>query len=413
MGAVLMAALFTSCEKANIDVDTSPIPVNTNGISGEVYGVWTKGSVVRVTGDIIVPVDKSLTIEEGVLVIMDTLARPEFIVKGNLYSRGTVENPVKITIEENYRNEAHKFGKMWGGILGAPTCKELLLDHTILEYGGANVTEASMSLKLGLYKALAGENLPALWFSNVNGKLVVNASTFRNFQEDCTYIEGGQIIFTGNKFYTTGLTGGEGINIKSGCVADVSYNLFYSNNTNALKLSNSGDRVPQAHVVAFNNTMLNTGWRRPTAKGGSVWIEASVFVEMYNNLFANTRFGIKRDVKKLEDSRSVFMNSLYYGENQTIVNQFQPTSEIVAGKNDVISTVVKANDPLFVNYPLATATDNFSFNEGWDFHLQTGSAALNKGTKAFVRNFPKGITINDEVYESPEPSSYIGAFGLK
>ncbi|MDO7743621.1 MAG: right-handed parallel beta-helix repeat-containing protein, partial [Pedobacter sp.] len=186
MGAVLMAALFTSCEKANIDVDTSPIPVNTNGISGEVYGVWTKGSVVRVTGDIIVPVDKSLTIEEGVLVIMDTLARPEFIVKGNLYSRGTVENPVKITIEENYRNEAHKFGKMWGGILGAPTCKELLLDHTILEYGGANVTEASMSLKLGLYKALAGENLPALWFSNVNGKLVVNASTFRNFQEDCT-----------------------------------------------------------------------------------------------------------------------------------------------------------------------------------------------------------------------------------
>ncbi|MCX2483618.1 right-handed parallel beta-helix repeat-containing protein [Pedobacter sp. MR2016-24] len=413
MGAVLITALFASCEKANVDVDTTPIPVNTSGISGEVYGIWTKGSVIRVTGDIIVPVDKSLTIEEGVLVIMDTLARPEFIVKGNLYSRGTVENPVKITIEENYRNEAHKLGKMWGGILGAPTCKELLLDHTILEYGGSTVTEASMSLKLGLYKAAAGENLPALWFSNVKGKLVVNGSTIRHFQEDCTYIEGGQIIFTGNRFYATGLTGGEGINIKSGCIADVSYNLFYSNNTNALKLSNAGDRVPQAHVIAFNNTMLNTGWRRPTAKGGSVWVEASVFVEMYNNLFANTRFGIKRDVKKLEDARSKFRNSLYYGETQTIVNQFQPTAEIVGGVNDVISATVKANDPLFVNYPLSTSTDNVTFNEGWDFHLQAGSAALNKGTKDFVRNFPNGITINGELYSSPEPSSYIGAYGAK
>lgn len=411
VSALLMTAILSSCEKANVDVDTSPVPTNTSGVSGEVYGIWTKGSVIRVTGDIVVPLNKSLTIEEGVLVIMDTLARPEFILKGNLYSKGTVENPVKITIEENYRNDAHKYGKMWGGILAAPTCTELLLDHTIVEYGGATTTEASTSVKLGLYKAVSGENTPAIWFSNVSGKLVVSNSTFRHFQDDCTYIEGGQIIFTKNRFYTTGLTGGEGINIKSGCIADVSYNLFYSNNTNALKLSNTGDRTPQAHVIAFNNTMLNTGWRRPTAKGGSVWLEATVYVEMYNNLFANTRFGIKRDTKKPEDARSVFKNSLYYGYTQTVVNQFQPTTEIVRGTNDIIGTTAGVNDPLFVNYPVATSVDNFAFNESWDFHLQAGSPALNKGTKDFVRNFPNGITINAVVYESPEPASYIGAFG--
>lgn len=412
IGAVLMTALFTSCEKANIAADTSPVPQSGNGISGEVSGIWTKGSVVRVSGDIIVPENKSLTIEEGVMVIMDTLAHPEFIVQGNLYSMGTAENPVKITIEENYRNAAHKFGKMWGGILAARTCSELLLDHTVLEYGGATTTDQSLSVKLGLYKAASGENTPAIWFSNVNGKLVVNNSIFRFFQDDCTYLEGGKIIFSNNKFYTTGLAGGDGINIKSGCIADLAYNLFYSVNTNALKLSNVGDRVPQAHVVAYNNTMVNTGWRRPTAKGGSIWLEATVNAGLFNNLNANARFGIKRDTKKLEDARSIFKNALYYGYAQATVNQFQPTAEIVAGTNDVISNVAGANDPKFVNYPLNNDTSSPDFNEAWDFHLQAGSAALGKGTTDFVRNFPDGITINNIVYKSPAPASYIGAFGL-
>lgn len=411
---VLITALsISSCKKANIDVDTSPIVQNGNGVSGEVYGIWTKGSVIRVTGDIIIPLEKSLTIEEGVVVIMDTLAKPEFIVKGNLYSMGTAQNPVKITIEESYRTPAKQFGKQWGGILAAPTSSEVLLDNTILEYGGATTTEASTSVKLGLYKAKSGENSPALWFSNVKGKLVVTNSTFRYFQDDCTYLEGGKIIFANNKFYSTGLVGGEGINIKSGCLADVSFNLFYGTNTNALKLSNVGDRTPQAHVVAYNNTILNTGWRRPTAKGGSVWLESTVNVELYNNLFANARFGIKRDTKLPEDKRSIFENSLYYGYNQATVDQFQPKADIIAGTNDIISKVAGDNDPKFVNYPLSTATNNAILNDSWDFHLQAGSPALNKGTVAFTRNFPDGITINGINYQSPAPTANIGAFGLK
>ncbi len=413
MCAVVMTALFTGCEKANVDVDTSPTPTNTSGVSGEVYGIWTKGSVIRVTGDIIIPVNKSLTIEEGVIVIMDTLARPEIILNGNLYSMGTAANPVKFTIEESYRNQAHRFGKMWGGILAAKTNTELLLDNTILEYGGATTTEASTSVKLGLYKAKSGENTPAIWTSNVNSKVVVVNSTFRYFNDDCTYLEGGKIIFANNKFYSTGATGGEGINIKSGCLADIAYNLFYSTNTNALKLSNTGDRVPQAHVVAFNNTLLNTGWRRPTVKGGSVWLESTIYAELYNNIFANTRFGIKRDTKLPEDSRSVFKNSLYYGYTQLGVDQFQPGKDIVGGTNDVIGTLAGANDPKFVNFPVSTATDSPTFNESWDFHLLEGSPALNKGIKTFTRNFPDGLTVNGIVYTTAEPSSYIGAFGLK
>jgi hypothetical protein len=407
----ISATVFAGCEKANIDVDTTP---GNGSALGEVSGVWPKGSVQEIKGDIIIPAGQTLTIEEGVTVIMDTVAKPEIIVRGNLYSLGTADNPVKFTVKDAYKTADHQFGKLWGGILATPTCAELVLDHTIIEYGGSTTSDASTSVKQGLYKAVSGENLPALWFSNVNGKLVVVNSIFRNLQEDCTYIEGGKIIFSNNAFYTTGVTGGEAMNFKSGCLADVSYNLVYSCNTNALKLSNSGDRTPQAYIVAYNNTMVNTGWRRPSAKGGSVWIEALVRADLYNNLYANTRFGVKRDTKKPEDARSVFSNNWYYGYDQTTVNQFQPNSEVVGGVNDVISKNAGDNDPKFVNYPVNTSVNNAAFDLKWDFHLQGNSPALNKGITNFTRNHPAGITTANGInYASPAPAVFMGAFGTK
>jgi hypothetical protein len=409
---VLATVVFAGCEKANIDVDSSP--QNSSAI-GEVSGVWAKGSVHEIKGDIIIPEGKSLTIEEGVTVLMDATAKPEIIIKGNLYSLGTAENPVKFTVSDAYRTDVNKFGKLWGGILAAPSCAELVLDHTILEYGGNTTSDASTSVKMGLYKAVAGENLPALWFSNIKGTLIVQNCIIRNFQEDCTYIEGGKIIFANNLFYTTGVSGGEAMNFKSGCLADVAYNLVYSTNTNALKLSNSGDRIPQAYIIVYNNTMINTGWRRPTAKGGSVWLEATVRADLYNNLFANTRFGVKRDPKKPEDKRSVYTNNWYYGYDQTTVNQFQPgTNDIVPGVNDVISNKAGDNDPKFVNYPLNNPVTSPDFNTTWDFHLQGNSPALTKGVTNFMRHHKAGITTaNGITYTSPEPAIFVGAYGIK
>jgi hypothetical protein len=412
--ALTLATLtFTGCEKANINVDTTP---QDSSAIGEVSGVWTKGSVHEIKGDIIIPEGKSLTIEEGVTVLMDVTAKPEIVVKGNLYSLGTAESPVKFTVSDVYKTDANKFGKMWGGILAAQSCAELVLDHTILEYGGATTSDASTSVKMGLYKAIAGENLPALWFSNVNGKLIVTNSIIRNFQEDCTYIEGGKVIFSNNVFYTTGVSGGEAMNFKSGCLADLAFNLVYSCNTNAFKLSNAGDRTPQAYIIAYNNTMVNTGWRRPTAKGGSIWLEATVRADLYNNLFANTRFGIKHDPKKLEDNRSKNDNNWYYGFDQTTVNQFQVGSNdvITGGANDVRGTKAGDNDPKFVNYPLNNSELSPDFNTSWDFHLQGNSPALTKGTTNFTRHHKSGLTLaNGLTYASPEPATFVGAYGAK
>jgi len=411
--SALLATALMGCSKTENPV-TPVAPVVQENVGGDVSGVWVKGATYKITNHLQISEGKSLTIQEGVTVVFsDSTIKPEMIVRGNLYIQGTAASPVKFTVPDAWKTAKNEFGNLWGGIICSPKCAELLIDNAILEYAGAVTTESSPSVKAGLYKATAGEHVPLVNFTNVDGKVVITNSRMNNINEDVLYLEGGKVIIANNQFYTTGLAGGEAINIKSGVVADVAFNTIYSPNTNALKLSNTGDRSPQAYVIAYNNTIVNAGWRRPSIKGGSIWVEAGVRADLYNNLMANDRFGIKRDPKKLEDARSVISNNLYYGYTQTGVDQFQPNSEIVAGKNDIISKTAGDNDPKFVNFPVANPSLNQTYNSAWDFSLQAASPAVGKGLTTFTRNYSGGITVNNTSYRSPEPASYIGSKGVK
>ncbi|GAB3976192.1 hypothetical protein GCM10028806_35190 [Spirosoma terrae] len=413
--AALSAAVLVGCSKSDETGNPSvnPTPVVKEAVSGDVSGTWAKGSTYKITGHLQIPASQSLVIEEGVTVVFsDSTVKPELIVRGNLYVMGTSANPVKFTVPDAWKTTANQWGNLWGGIIAAPTSAELLLDNAIIEYGGAVTTESSPSVKAGLYKAAAGNHVPAINYSNVNGKLIIVNSRLNNQNEDGFYIEGGKVLIANNKIYTQGVSGGDAINLKSGVQADIAFNMVYSPNTNALKLSNTGDRTPQAYVVAYNNTVVNAGWRRPTIKGGSIWIEAGVRAELYNNLLANDRFGVKRDPKNPEDNRSKISNNLYYGATQDGVTGFQPSTEIASGTNDIISKTIGDNDPKFVNYPLSTDSKNAVFNTAWDFRVQPGSPAIGKGTTNFTPQFANGLTLaNGKTYKSPTPSTIIGAFG--
>lgn len=409
---VAFLLLTTGCKKDD-NPGNDPDPVE-KGISGQVSGVWTTGKTYEVTGHLEIPEGKSLTIQEGVKVVMsDSVIAPEIIIKGNLYCLGTEANPVLFTVPDAWKTEDHLFGNLWGGMVSAPTSQEVLLQHTILEYGGTATTEESPSVKAGLYKATAGKHLPALYYGNVNGKFVVVNSTIRNFYDDALYVEGGKTIIANDVFYAIGAPADDAVNLKSGVLADVAFNLIYSPNTSGLKLSNEGERSPQLYVIGYNNTIINGGWRRPTIKGGSVWVENGVHADLYNNLLVNDRFGIKRDKGNPEDNRSRFYNTFYYGYTQQAVDQFQPGDEIIAGVDDIIGTHAGDNDPRFVNYPLSTDLYNADFNTSWDFHLQSSSPALNKGKTDFTRHFADGIVVNGVTYTSPAPAAYVGAYGTE
>jgi len=402
------AAVITACNK---DEEVKPKDETLTG--GEVSGVWEKGSTITLNGHISIPVGKTLVIEEGVTVLMsDTVIGQEILVYGNLYCKGTAENPITFTVPENLRR-AGNFPRIWGGIICAPSCKELLMLYTHMEYTGYVTTETSPSVIAGLFKGEAGEGVPAVNFRNeVDGKIVIQHCTFNNLGEDGFYLEGGKYIISHNTFYTTGETGGDAINLKSGSIADVCFNLVYSPNTNALKLSNSGDRVPQCEPVCYNNTIVNCGWRRPTPKGGGIWLEDGVNALIYNNLLVNCRFGVKNDEA---DERCISDYNYFYGYSQECVDNFQLGVDLVIqGEHDIAGTAAGSNDPKLVNFPLNNVQTNSTFNTSWDFHLMAGSPALTGANTAFNRHFSSaGITIDGVDYKSPAPAVHYGAFATK
>jgi len=405
-----LMVIFAGCKKD----DSTPIPVNVTLGSGTASGVWTKNGTYTIKGSLTVPKDSSLTIEEGVTVLFaDTSKRSELILNGNLYVVGTAQNPVKFTVPEQYKTSANAMQGLWGGILASPSNTEILISNSIIEYAGAVTTSNSLSVINGLYKAKAGEKSPVLYASNVDAKIVITNNTVRNIKEDVFYLEGGKIIICNNTFASSGLENGGVINLKSGCLADCAYNLIFSSNSDGFKLSNTGDKTPQTHAVVYNNTLVNCGWRRPDIKGGSVWLEKNVNAELYNNLLANNRWGIKFSKA---DSKTVYDYTYYYGYTQQCVDQFTPNAswpEVVRGAHDIAGTTAGANDPKFVNYPLSNAGTNSVFDANWDFHLQAGSPALTGAKTDVVRNHPNGLTIKNQTYAAPSASAFYGAFGTK
>ncbi|MFT3826775.1 MAG: Ig-like domain-containing protein [Chitinophagaceae bacterium] len=413
-------------------------------VSGSVEGTWAKYSVVNVTGHLKIAAGKTLTIQEGVEVVISTGGQDanntkiEWIVDGNLYIQGTASAPVKVSVSAAERTTANTFKRLWGGIIGSSTCAEILIDNAIIEYTGAVTTATSPSVVAGLFKAGGGEGMVAFNTNNPSGKYVIQNTTFRSTGEDAIYVQGGSCIFTNNTFYAVGEAGGEAINVKAGCKVDAAYNIMYSVNTNAFKLSNSGADANrgQAQIIAYNNTILNTGWRRdPNApKGGSIWGEKGALINVYNNLVINAMFRAKAPSWGVNGTDGPDLNSKvdynYYaaGTQQSAVPQHITNGTVtgydgfktgvkdaVYGSHDISGTAAGDKDPKFVNFPFSTdPLLSYAFSTAWDFHLQSGSPALTGAKTDFTPYFSStGVTVNGKTYKSPLPSAFFGALGTK
>ena len=395
--------------------------------------VWSADTTVTLTDHFIVPEGKSLYIYEGArIVASNTAVKPEIVVLGNMYVLGTEEKPVTFTVEAS--SQSDRFSRNWGGIICGYDCQEVVMLHAIVEYGGALTTENSASFQHQLFKTETGEGVPAFHFCNPNGKFVIMNCTFRNNAEDQIYITGGRSIVANNRFICNGYDGGEAINYKSECLADICYNLIYDANTNGFKLSNSGFTNIQSDLYVYNNTIVNSGWRRPGVKGGSIWLEESIAVKLYNNLVYDCRWGLKSDTEEPYDAiNSVITPNYYFASTQVGVNQMMPDDleGILRGDNDINSTFAGEKDPMFVRFEQQSNIDincggnnenaPVAYNNDWDFSLAAGSPALSGGKTDFNRHYASALTFDglaNGVYEtssfvSPAPSVWFGAYGMK
>lgn len=456
LAALILASAslsFTAC--SDDETNTTNNEKTEVVLEGETAsGVWTKNSIVKVSGHhVTVPAGQSLTIEEGVTIIFDqsgvgaSHTPIEFIVEGNLYSKGTAANPVRFTVDEALRTESNAFAGLWGGIVATESCGEMVIDHTIIEYTGGAVSQDSPSALKGIYTP--GDDYdPQITTNNINGKYVITNSTLRYGVSDAIYMMGGQAIIEHNTFAGNGETGGEAINIKAGCKVDAAYNLIYSPNTNGFKLSSSGQNDEagrhQALVRAYNNTIVNAGWRRDGVKGGSVYVEKNALVSVFNNLMVNCKFKAMtpkwgQPAVDAGPATDCVIDYNYYAAGSVTSNLPQDVEEGTTNsylgytaKNKNVFTdyidlhgIVSASagdaqtNPMFVAYDInSVALTAFTLSDSYDFHLQAGSPALQgaySGSDAKMQPYfsTTGLSVGGQTYTTDAPAARFGAFGTK
>ena len=455
MLAAAASFFFAACEKENGN--------NSQGTDVEVLeaeGTWTAGSTVEVNSHILVPEGKSLTIEPGVTIIFSNSGVGvnhvpiEFTVDGNLYCLGTEDQPIRFTVAEELRTYDNTFAGLWGGIVAGATCEEMIIDHTIIEYTGGQVIEGSPAAENGYYTA-GDDAYPQITTNNVDGRYVITNSIIRNGWSDGIYMMGGNAIIANNIFSANGYDGAEAVNVKSGCKVDVAGNIMFSPNTNGLKLSSSDQSEVrhQALIQAYNNTIINSGWRRDGEKGGSIYIEEMANVSVFNNLMVNSKFRAitpaydEPGTEDCYDRDNSFIDYNFYASGNVqshlfFEGEYEDDGEMLqysgvkfayegyafnheeydTEKVDANSTIAKSAsdteslDPDFVNYDINVDPALYEWNDSWNFHVNAGSPVLTGAyTPADAARQPfysvTGLSVNGKTYTSPAVQPWFGAFG--
>lgn len=443
----LAALFFAACETHNINpydyAGSGTAPENQGAADGCATAlaqypagalVWSRDTTLHEPVEI--PEGTALYIEPGVRVTCAADARVpvELVVLGNLYCMGTAEQPV--VFDSDKRQPAD-----WGGIICGYNCTEVVLSHVEVAHAGATPTESSLSFQHKLFKTTIDGGVPAFHFCNVSGKFVMARCFLHDNYNDQTYFTGGNGLIYGCTFADSGnaADGGEAINVKSGCRLDVADNLIYNACTNAFKLSNAGNSelVPLTEMTAYNNTMVNCGWRRSkNKKGGSVWLEKAAKPVFVNNIIYDCRFGMKQPKQDGADMAAARLTpNWYFASTATGVAQMSPEADLMmCFDTDIRSAFPGDADPQFAAFaPQALMDINCEvddpqrgapvpFSPSFDFGLRAGSPAATGGVADFLPLFPSGLPMmgmkavrfvreaddQDYRFQAPAPSTRFG-----
>lgn len=372
----------------------------------------------------------TLVIQPGcsINVIATPTAPPSFTIKGTLLSLGTQASPIWITVpsiskenspSENFSNDpAFNSPNLWLGINADTTCNLMVIKWTHIEYTGAGVgTSLPVS---GL-----SSNSPsyAIFYQNANlkGQFILEDSWIYGTYDDAIRVQGGNANIMRNTFEKCGSNDGDVINLKGGTLANIAYNLVVGGATNGIKISNVNQPVgtPETNVMAYNNTLVNCGYRQSTltGKGGSINYEKGAEGQVWNNLLIDCKVGLRmNNGSSVPDTANMKYGYTYnYVDEDSTADQIYPFSyftkpeptDIPApstflpagytlGATYDAPAIVGKNNPNFVNYPLP----NLSFAQtdyvgSYNFRLAGGSPAIGKGASSFTNPHPPTITISD------------------
>ncbi len=329
---LLLSACKKNADEKNLYVAVVPVaaPISdTACLSGAIKGTMLAGKTYNVCGNIIVNKGDTLTIQEGVTV--NFTGNYGLGVKGSLICLGTKEYPNWFTQKGVVKTDQPgadpttdaAFAGKWTGIIGDTSCYLMVIKWTHIEFAGGATSGAVTTISKSPYP---------VFFQNPYGVFVLEDSWIYGSVDDPFRILGGKMAVLRNTFEKCGYTGGEAMNAKAGTIGDFAYNLCIGMATNGPKLSNSGaiTGVPGSNVRMYNNTIINSGFRRAAAgRGGSINFEQDASGMAYNNIIVNCKFGLRVVSNPIADTANLrYGYNFYYGDSTSVCSQFIPSQSI-------------------------------------------------------------------------------------
>lgn len=424
--ALLVAfTLIVGCDSADpIDDDDdsqggiTTITDTTTVLVGQMRGTLLQGRTYRLRGDVIIPAGEEIVVQPGVTVIAEGDGGdigPEFTIHGSFISLGTEQQPVFFTVPENQRTLANRYAGLWGGFQASETAEALVLKWSRVEYVGGVA---------GPGTPRAGSIRYGIWTLSDQTEVVIEDSWFYGAADDFYRPVGGKLNIVRNTFEFMGYDGGDVINIKGGTVGNIAYNVVIGAATNAFKPSDDGASTIQTTIAVYNNTVLNSGFRRAgTNRGANINFENGARGVAYNNLLVNNKMGL-RIVADTDIANLAYDYQWLYGSHQELVDEFIPSDSVTEQQPNDVMGGVGENNPMFVNYDIDrfALAEYHSFedqphamnrivDEGYDFRLQAGSPALGAGTTNFsIVNVDWQILSGSRGATILQPSADIGAY---
>ena len=366
VGLVACMTLSPSCKKKkdNTTVSVPPPaishPLSTStALCGNVKGTMLSGNTYQVDCDVTVLPNDTLYVQNGVKINVNNNAT--FFIQGTIISEGTQSAPIFFTVPN-----APAPGK-WGGFQ-CDSARYVSFRWTHIEYTGGPDATASPRRTVRINKAIT---------------FIFEDSWVKQGLDDGLRIEGGATISILRNTFEGGCcsTDGEAINIKSGCHGDIAYNTVWSQAGSGIKIETSSTVLfPKTNVNVYNNTVVNSGFRRGAGEPGcGLFCDLFGAGNFYNNIMVNVYNGI--NFGKSADTLNVhYGNNLFYSTVDSIrAFYYVPGSFGRPQPSDIISTGIAMNNPKFVTLDLNisnTANTN-------DVHLQPGSPAIGKGNVTY------------------------------
>lgn len=439
--------------------------VSDTTTGGSLKGTLLADHIYRFTRDVTVNHGDTLVIQPGAKLYFSKTPvngnAVSMIVRGSLLSLGSKDAPIYFTVEGQSKSDVigqdptsdPAYVGMWGGILGDTNTQNMIIKWTHVEFGCGKLQTSPV---VGISN---GNPAYMISFVNPNGIFVLEDSWVYGGVDDPMRIQGGKIHIMRNTFEKGGLFGGESANIKSGTVGNYAYNLTIGSATNGPKASNKGGKNPQTNIYMYNNTIVNSGYRRNAdGRGGSLNFEEGAKGNAYNNIVVNCKYGLRiltapkgtatqysgNPLPPADFANIAYGNNLYYVDSAKFANQIYPVESgtgVPTGINadipsftglgiSVASTyppsgtntvtaydataAVRASgtNPMFVNYTLPSTSrpKDVAFATGFDFRLKSGSPAVGKGYTGFTPLSVVPVDPNFGATEITPPSVDLGAY---